>query len=327
MRLSGPPLDPEIANLQQSVADDILASIERGEHRRWQCPWHGVAQLPMNAFTGRPFKSTNQVALWAAARRRGYKVHLWASETGWEGRGATVRAGEKGTQVLVPIRDEARAGARWRPGDRGIERKVGRLGGDAEGGELGAIRSFEPKPFFNLAQVDGAPPAADLARPPSPYEGAARLEELIGVWRRNGGPALAHGGISAHWNRSTDRITMPPKASFADRDGIPGAVLYSATLAHEAVGHATGSRRRLNRIMGGSRKSAAYAREELCAELAAATICAEHGFPTAMRDDHAAYISSWLSALKGDRRGDFFWAAAAAAKAVDFFKSAIAPRA
>jgi antirestriction protein ArdC len=60
-----------------------------------------------------------------------------------------------------------------------------------------------------------------------------------------------------------------------------------------------------------------YAMEELVAELGAAFLCAEFGLPSDPRKDHAPYISSWLKALKNDKRA-IFTAAAKAQEAVDW---------
>jgi antirestriction protein ArdC len=59
-----------------------------------------------------------------------------------------------------------------------------------------------------------------------------------------------------------------------------------------------------------------YAKEELVAELGAAFLCADLGITPEVRDDHAAYIASWLKALKDDKRL-IFSAAAHAQRAVD----------
>lgn len=320
-----PPLaadQAEVDALHTSIAGDILASIERGEHGAWICPWHGQAAVPTNAFSGRKFKGSNLVALWAAARRKKFKVHLWASPRAWESRGAKVRHGESGTEILVPIRDETAVPGRWSPDQPGIAKKVGPLGGDAEGGETGPIRGFKSECWYSHGQVDGAPPAADLQRLPSPDEGAHQVEALLARWRACGGPALVEGGLSAHWDRSVDRITMPPAKTFANREGLSGHALRVGTLCHEHI-HATGSKHRLCRPMKHSKNSPGYAKEELAAELGSALLCAEFGLPTAMRADHAAYIASWMSMIAdAKKRSAFFWAVGEATKAVAFLKRA-----
>jgi antirestriction protein ArdC len=60
-----------------------------------------------------------------------------------------------------------------------------------------------------------------------------------------------------------------------------------------------------------------YAMEELCAEIGAAFLCADLGITPETRDDHAAYIQSWLKVLKDDKRA-IFTAASHAQKAADY---------
>src|ERR1700730_12575227 len=62
---------------------------------------------------------------------------------------------------------------------------------------------------------------------------------------------------------------------------------------------------------------AGYAREELVAEIGAAFLCAGLGITPQTRDDHAAYIASWLKVLKDDKRV-IFTAASHAKKAADY---------
>lgn len=56
------------------------------------------------------------------------------------------------------------------------------------------------------------------------------------------------------------------------------------------------------------------------AELGAAFLCADLGLELTPREDHAAYLASWLEVLKGDKRF-IFSAAAHAQKAVDFLRA------
>ena len=60
-----------------------------------------------------------------------------------------------------------------------------------------------------------------------------------------------------------------------------------------------------------------YAREELVAELGSAFLAAELGLYLEPREDHAAYIGSWLRVLKEDKRA-IFQAAAHAQRAVTY---------
>src|ERR1700684_2006046 len=112
---------------------------------------------------------------------------------------------------------------------------------------------------------------------------------------------------------------MPPIESFRDAES------FYATLAHEGT-HWTKHPSRLERDFG--RKTwgdEGYAREELVAELGSAFLCADLGLTPEVRDDHAAYIASWLTVLKNDKRA-IFSAAAHAQKAADYLNGLQQPR-
>ena len=53
------------------------------------------------------------------------------------------------------------------------------------------------------------------------------------------------------------------------------------------------------------------------AEIGAAFLCADLGIAPEVREDHAAYVASWLKVLKDDKRA-VFQAAAHAQRAVDY---------
>ena len=57
--------------------------------------------------------------------------------------------------------------------------------------------------------------------------------------------------------------------------------------------------------------------EELVAEIGSAFLCAELGITPNVREDHVAYIASWLQVLKDDKKA-IFTAASHAQKAADF---------
>jgi antirestriction protein ArdC len=57
--------------------------------------------------------------------------------------------------------------------------------------------------------------------------------------------------------------------------------------------------------------------EELVAELGAAFLCADLSLTPEVREDHAAYIASWLKVLRNDKRA-VFTAAAHAQRAADY---------
>ena len=67
----------------------------------------------------------------------------------------------------------------------------------------------------------------------------------------------------------------------------------------------------------GSFGSAVYSKEELCAEMAAAYLCAEAGITAAVIENQAAYVAGWLKKLRDDRKL-LIHAAAQAQHAADY---------
>jgi antirestriction protein ArdC len=88
------------------------------------------------------------------------------------------------------------------------------------------------------------------------------------------------------------------------------------TLLHEAA-HATGAKHRLDRNFAERFKRDSLAIEEICAELTASFVLADLGIAHHPRADHAAYVASWLRALKDDPRA-IFTAASKAQAAADW---------
>ena len=108
-----------------------------------------------------------------------------------------------------------------------------------------------------------------------------------------------------------DVIQLPLPGAFRD------AQSYAATKGHELV-HWTNHETRLHRDFGRPRfGDEGYAREELVAELGSAFLCADLGITPEPREDHAAYIGSWLKALQNDKRA-IFQAVAYAQRAADY---------
>jgi antirestriction protein ArdC len=103
---------------------------------------------------------------------------------------------------------------------------------------------------------------------------------------------------------------MPARDEFNATKTSTATEVYYSTLAHENV-HATMHKSRCDRSM----KS--YAAEELVAEIGAAILCEKLSISSEMRDDHVAYIKSWLKALRNDKQF-IFTAASKSQTAVDW---------
>ena len=107
---------------------------------------------------------------------------------------------------------------------------------------------------------------------------------------------------------------MPPFEAFENRER------YYATLAHETT-HWTRHPTRLEREFGRKRfGDEGYAMEELVAELGSAFLAADLDITPEVREDHAAYIGSWLKVLKEDKKA-IFTASAHAQRATELLHS------
>jgi antirestriction protein ArdC len=118
----------------------------------------------------------------------------------------------------------------------------------------------------------------------------------------------------ALYNRKYDTIHLPP------REALPTAEAYYGTSIHELV-HWTGHESRpnrdtLNKSRGFSTADEYYSREELVAEIGSMMLAAEKGIPHDP-EQHAAYVGSWIKALKEDKN-EIFRAASAASAATDY---------
>jgi len=128
------------------------------------------------------------------------------------------------------------------------------------------------------------------------------------------GADISYGGNRAYYAILQDRIQLPPFETFCTVES------FYATLAHETT-HWTRHPSRLDRDFGRKRwGDEGYAHEELVAELGAAFLAAGLGITPEVRDDHSAYIASWLEVLKNDKRA-IFTAAAHAQRAADYLHS------
>ena len=110
----------------------------------------------------------------------------------------------------------------------------------------------------------------------------------------------------------TDSIHLPAVERFKSMQD------FYATALHE-IAHSTGHKDRLNREMSNGFGSPNYAREELRAELASVFMQVELGISLEGRhfENHAAYLASWLKAVKNNNK-EFFSAATDAEKIADY---------
>jgi antirestriction protein ArdC len=295
------------ADLYQRITDSIVTKLEQGV-RPWMQPWaagfDGARIIRPLRHNGQPYNGINVLVLWSEAQDKGYASPYWMTFKQTLEFEAHVRKGEHGSLVVYAdkiIRNEADAGSGEAcPGPRAGE-------------EVRAIPFLKSYTVFNVEQIVGLPERF-YGRPEPKAEPVARIERADAFFAATGA-SIVHGGCRACYVPRTDNIHMPYIDCFRDAES------YYATLAHEAT-HWTRHETRLNRDFGRNRwGDEGYAMEELVAELGAAFLAADLDLTPEVRDDHAAYIASWIKVLRIDKRA-IFSAASHAQRAADFLHGA-----
>ena len=279
-------------SLYAEVTARIIAELEAGRFP-WVQPWRSATAapgLPCNAVTGRRYSGINILLLWGAVIERGFASQGWLTFAQALDAGGCVRKGERGVTVVYADRFTSEN-----------ERERARSDGD----DPRTIPFLKRFTLFNIDQCDGLPERLAVAAPPLPERETMPVAEALIT---ASGADFRIGGAKAYYAPGADHVQVPPQPAFRHQ------IDYYRTALHE-LGHWTGHPSRLGRDQSHPFGSADYAREELCAELASAYLCAALGIVPTVR--HADYLASWLEVLRADPRA-IFRAASHASRAADY---------
>ena len=283
-------------DVRQAVTDRIVAMLAQGGHvfrERWTRA--AARGMPRNGKTGAPYHGANVLLLWDAAIDGGYASNVWLTYRQAQSLGAQVRKGERG---VLCAHFERTARERRDDADEVLsEGGVDEGAVTAEAGARAGVLLCRPFWLFNVAQIDGLPlEVVDLgaASPVSLQGPVERAMRLLGGCNAT----IRHGFDQAAYLPALDEIRLPWPRQFTSAEA------QCATALHELV-HWTGHPDRLNRSFGRRFGDAAYAFEELVAELGSAFVMGHCGLVDATVEGHAAYIDAWLQVLRGDRTAIF----------------------
>ncbi|WP_051650158.1 zincin-like metallopeptidase domain-containing protein [Selenomonas sp. AB3002] len=312
----------------QEVTNDIIKAIEEGT-TPWQQGWDSkvgaaIAAVPMNGKTERPYYKDNLLRLsivmkkhgdsqdprfftFKQAKDMGYSIKKGAKSTlirmgfyadkdlegnelpedekHWTNRyyrvfhasdcclGMTYVKDEQGNQEYAPVYDKE-------------GKPVLVPGKDKDGNTI-----MEPK----MEPVIKYEPIPEYVPKAVGYTHDDQIEIAEAMLKNSGAKIFNDQANRAYYSPSQDEIHLPKAEAF------PEIANYYATALHE-LGHWTGHSSRLNRFGAGSTNfgSSTYAKEELRAELASTFLSADLGIPMNTQN-HAAYVKSWLQALKNDK--------------------------
>lgn len=275
-------------NVYEIVTDRIVSLLEAGTVP-WRKPWTGSADAPRNA-RGNLYRGINRLLLEPSFH--GYADPRWLTFKQQAALGGSVKGQRSSIAVFYKQWEKETAD--------GIER-------------IPVLRYYN---VFNAEQCAGVDlPAWDAGADRFEHDPIAAADAIVDGWDDRPGIRFIDRG-QCYYDRLADCVTMVPC------DRFPEAAEYYSALFHELV-HATGSPNRLARVKGKQFGDADYAREELTAEIGASFLRASAGIdlPAAM-DNSAAYIATWLKALKGDSRL-VVRAAGAAQRATDLILGAV----
>lgn len=263
------------------ITDRIIEQLENGVIP-WEKPWTGTQSGAISGATGKAYSILNQMLLGKPGEYYTYNQVL--------AKGGHVRKGEKAQivvfwkQVRVTEQDEA---------GQQIEK---------------IIPMLKYYSFFHADQCEGITtkqrPTKEITHP--------EADDIITAYSQRESLKIRHqSGDEAYYSPSRDCVVLPLREQFNSVSE------YFSTAFHELT-HSTGHSSRLNRLKATAHfGNAEYSKEELVAEIGAAALLNYAGLETkkSLRNN-AAYVQSWLGALKNDKRM-IVQASGAASKAVD----------
>ena len=284
----------------QEITDKVIAALESGLVP-WQSPiGSGNQKFAYNYVSGNEYRGINFFLL-NFMRTHIQSAYLTFNQA--KALGGKVRKGAKSEKVYffkMLYKDT---------NGKALSDAVAQALKD-KGVKLDGTPFLRSTPVFSVEDVEGIVfdlPAVDTFDH-DPVEAAEKFVAAI-----KNGPAITTATNRANlYDSVRDIIVMYPRDRYKTVDA------YYHTLFHELT-HATGHADRLNRedltelVLPNSPK---YAREELTAEMGGAFLCSLTGIEPDI-DNTAAYIGSWLQALKNDKML-VYKAAAQAQKALDF---------
>lgn len=269
----------EKRDYRKELTDQLIKQLEEGT-APWMKPWV-PQERPRNFVTGKPYNGINVLAL----KMQGHADPRWLTFKQAQDLHLNVKAGSKGTTVEY---------WQWEETKKEI---------DEETKEEKQVTKPLKYPrvmrsiVFNGTQING------LARYELTKEQSEKmLEESVAkaksIIDKSEAKITYDQPAQAFYNVSQDSIHLPFKDLFKSEHG------ELSTTLHE-LAHWTGHESRLNRdtlkkyeLADGTR-----AKEELRAEIASYFMGIDTGIGTekSHTEQHAAYIKSWISALKEDK--------------------------
>lgn len=279
-------------NVYQMVTDRIISEMEKGIipwHKGWTCTNKGA----ISYVTQKPYSFLNQLLLGEAGE------YLTFNQC--KSLGGTIKKGSKSKfVVLFTFVDDKK--------NKTI---------DEDGVEhYGRIPILKYYNVFHINDCEGVKSKARNAEANENFQPIELAEQVINDYtaREKKLKVLHKNQNRAYYSPSSDTVVLPLKEQFKIEEE------YYSTAFHELT-HSTIPAYRCNRKNDNAVAafgSEDYSREELVAELGSAMLCNHCGIAMDKTiKNQAAYIQSWLKALKDDMRM-IVWASSRAETAAKY---------
>ena len=291
-----------LAGLLEKIANGVMPWVQNFK----EGAQYAGAGMPRNPGSKHIYSGLNALVLRDAQTSKGYNDPRWLTFNQAKALGGSVRKGEKGTFIMVPMAIK-------------IE--------DEKTGKETTRRFFKEKAVFNVEQIDGLnlKPASEEALPPvEPLEAQKFIIERYQKAMESRGlnaPEIKYTYVgkygshetSPNWKPNSDVVILPNPEQFKSPED------YFEVLMHELT-HSTGHPSRLDRSElvkdYSNPDGVSRAREELIAEIGSAILSDMFGVQYKL-DQNAAYVASWLQRLKQNPE-EVISATTQAQKAVDY---------
>lgn len=258
----------------EMVTNRLIEELEKGIIP-WERPWHG-GEGAISHSTGKPYSLLNQFIL---ARNGEYITYNQC-----KAEGGKVKKGAKGMPVVF-----------WK---QIVVEDTDPATGEKKQKRIPMLRYYT---VFHIDDCEGI--SAKYATDAAPRIHAnpdAEAEAIVTDYANRERMTINRTEASnrAFYSPTFDYVTVPTIEQF------DATAEYYSTLFHE-ITHSTGHSSRLARFEGNAKNAAfgstEYSKEELVAEIGAASLVNHCGLETRSSfRNSAAYIQSWLEALRND---------------------------
>lgn len=280
--------------LYKELTESIILMLEE-QQLSWNKPWiclDDFGGMARNASTGRMYSIVNQILLGFTLKKQKYPKNAWLTYKQITELGGKIKKDEKSSTIYFNT-------FTWKDKDGkkySLEELKKLSKKEKEELEIKSSYFLTAYLVFNVAQTMDLPEIYyDL--PSKHHTVRFKVDDVVENLIEHHAETfdLSLNPIdSAYYNVQDDTVVLPTLEQFNSPDA------FYCTLFHEWI-HWTGHPSRLNRVTLNERSDENYALEELIAELGSVFICAQLGLVKNI-SQNAAYIQSWLKALKDDNR-------------------------